>query len=78
MNHPIKIADSLWNHATGLIEPPQFCFVVVSDPHGVGTGTLAFRHNCETIEGLVAALRELADKLEAGEARPALALVPHG
>jgi len=42
---------------------------MLSDPPGIGTGTLAFRHNASSIPHLAAALRELADKLDAGEGR---------
>ena len=75
MSQPVNIVTVLWEHAEQLVAPPQFCLVVVSDPPGTGTGTLAFRHNSATLSDVTAALRELADKLDAGEARSHLSLV---
>lgn len=55
------VATRLWNHAQGLIDSDQFCAVIISDPK---TDTIEYRCNAATLDGLIAGLRELADKIE--------------
>ena len=75
MNHPIAIVNKVCEEALKYVEPPQLFVVFVSDPPGVGTGHVAFRHNAASEQDLSRALRELADKLDAGEARETLQVV---
>lgn len=65
---PKEVVDTLWETAATLVQPPQLCIVIVNDPPGTGTETLAFRHNSLSLSELSAALRAFADKLDAGEA----------
>ncbi len=70
--HPVRIVDALWEAAAEVVEPPQLAIIIVSEPDGL----LAFRHNCAAgLPALSAALREMADKLDRGEAQNLLTLV---
>ena len=68
-------ATRLWNHAQGLIDSDQFCVVIISDPK---TDTIEYRCNAASLDGLIAGLRELADKLETQgiTRRPDIKIVP--
>lgn len=56
------IADELWAKAKTLVEPPQVCIVIVTDP----SGTVVCQNN-RSLGELVVALREVADKYESIE-----------
>lgn len=58
-----EIADALSTLAKEQIGPAQFCFVAVGEQI-VGSGSLAFRHNCASNVEVVEALRTIADRIE--------------